>query len=188
MELAATTDPEDVDSPLEPGPRCSTCERLILDEWINWQKCWSEPYIGIRGERRILAYPTGRDPIVFLLNSRATIENLTFWWYFICKSCREAFRTRGLCVENKEIEDLMTNVPLIWAVSSGKPGATRQFQTRPTFIPEDWNRNQSINGPLGVCAHWSPSSSPRSPASSSGFDPWMSHLNSFVTHDEDQHS
>jgi hypothetical protein len=186
MEPAATLDSENVDAPSEPGPRCATCERVIPNEWINWQKCWSDPYIGEKGEKRILAYPTGRDPIMFLLHSRGTIESLSFWWFFICKTCREALRTQGLCTECKEIEDRIGDVPLIWSITYGKPVLARQFQTRPTLIPEDWARNQSINGPLGVSAYWSRPSSPRSPASSTGFDPWMSHLNSFVSNDEGQ--
>ena len=172
MELAPTTTPEDSESPLGPGPRCSTCEQLVLDEWINWQKCWSEPYVGEKGGRRILAFPTGRDPTTFLLDSRETIGNYTFWWFFICKHCRVRFRAHGLCAENKEIVDQTIDVPIVWAISSGKPGATRQFQTRPAFVPEDCPRNSSINGPLGVSDHWSPSSSPRSPAVPLSFDPW----------------
>jgi len=43
----------------EPGPRCSTCEQVKPDEWINWQKCWSDPYIGEDNEPRILAHPIG---------------------------------------------------------------------------------------------------------------------------------
>ena len=172
MDLAPTSTPEDSENPLGQGHRCSTCEQLILDEWLNWQKCWSEPYIGENGERRILAFPTGRDPTTFLLDSQETIGNYTFWWFFICKHCRVRFRAHGLCVEDKEIVNQTINVPIVWAISSGKPGATRQFQTRPAFVPEDCPRNSSINGPLGVSDHWSPSSSPRSPAAPLSFDPW----------------
>jgi len=128
--------------------------------------------LGKKGERRILAFPTGRDPTTFLLDSRETIGYYTFWWFFICKQCRVRFRAHGLCAENKEIVDQTIDVPIVWAISSGKPGATRQFQTRPAFVPEDCPRNSSINGPLGVSDHWSPSSSPRSPAAPLSFDPW----------------
>ena len=79
----------------EPGPRCSTCEQVKLDEWINWQKCWSDPYIGGDDEPRILAHPLGQKPIMLRLHSQASIGNLRFWWFFVCNRCRPILRLRG---------------------------------------------------------------------------------------------
>ena len=127
MDPAPTSAPEDREYPHGQGHRCGSCEQIILDEWLNWQKCWAEPYNGENGKKRILAFPSGRDPTTFLLDSQETIGTYSFWWFFLCKHCRVRFRAHALCVENKEIVNETINVPITWASSSGEPGTARQF-------------------------------------------------------------
>ena len=138
----------------EPGPRCARCNQVRLHEWINWQKCWSNPCTGADGRTWILVYPLGRHPIMFLLHSQGTAEDLDFWWFFICNRCRFQFRVRGLITECTEIEDRFCT----------------GLQVRPTLVCQNVARNRDINGPLGVSEYWSRSSSP---APSDNSDPWM---------------
>ncbi len=154
MVTYATPIPENTIVQPEPGPRCATCEQVKLHEWINWQKCWSNPYVGANGEKRILAYPIGMHPIMLLLHSQGMAEDLDFWWFFICNRCRLSLRLRGLSTECREIED---------RYCAG-------LQLRPTLVAQDWARNKEINGPLGVSDYWS---RPSSPSSSVMSDPWM---------------
>jgi hypothetical protein len=154
------------------GHRCASCEEVILDEWLNWLKCWPEPYDGENGEKRILAYPPGDYPIAFLLDSQETIGNYSFWWFFLCKRCRDRFRNYNLRTENKEIVFERIYVPGKGASLPGGPNVARRFLQLPTFTLEDGSRNSIINGPLGISDHWSPASTPRSPSASSSSDPW----------------
>ena len=154
------------------GHRCASCEEVILDEWLNWLKCWPEPYDGENGEKRILAYPPGDFPIAFLLDSQETIGNYSFWWFFLCKRCRDRFRNYNLRTEHKEIVNECIFVPGKGASSPGEPNLARRFLDLPTFTLEDRYRNSIINGPLGISDHWSPASTPRSPSASSNSDPW----------------
>ena len=120
---------QDTNAQPEPGPRCSTCEQVKLDEWINWQKCWSDPYVGENGESRILAYPIGLHPIMLLLHSQATAGNFSFWWLFVCNRCRIILRLLGLRTERKEVEDRRILVPLI-----GPGPHDIGVQLRPTLV------------------------------------------------------
>ena len=172
MVAYATPIPEDINALPEPGPRCATCEQVKLTEWINWQKCWSNPYVGENGERRILAYPIGKHPIMFLLHSREMVEDLGFWWFFVCNRCRLFLRLRGLNTERTEIEDRRVNVPLIRPALGLYDG----FQSRPTLVAQDWARDLEINGRLGIDDYWS---RPSSPTSSVGSDPWTGHFSGY---------
>ena len=157
-ELGLLSD-EIADQP-EPGPRCARCDQVRLHEWINWQKCWSNPCTGADGRTWILVYPIGRHPIMLLLHSQGIAGDLDFWWFFICNRCRFQFRMRGLITECSEIEDRYTTGPQI----------TPTLVRLPTLVPQNLVRNREINGPLGVSEYWSRSSSPASSVTS---DPWM---------------
>ena len=159
---------QDINAQTEPEPRCATCEQVKLNEWINWQKCWSNPCVGENGESRILAHPIGKHPIMFLLHSQAMAENFSFWWFFVCNRCRIILRLRGLNTERKEVEDRRVNVPLI------RPGPHDVgIQLRPTLVEQNWARKRDINGQLGVDDYWS---RPSSPTSSLGSNPWAGHF------------
>ncbi len=164
-ELGLLSD-EITDTP-EHGPRCARCSQIRLHEWINWQKCWSNPCTGADGRTWILVYPImhaylplyENQPIMLLLHSQGMAGDLDFWWFFICNRCRFQFRVRGLITECSEIDD--------------------RFYTgqhvRPTLVPQNVARNRDINGPLGVSEYWSRSSSPET-ESSGNSDPWMGPL------------
>jgi len=177
METTITPVPEDTNAQSEPGPRCATCEQVKLNEWINWQKCWSDPYVGANGEQRILAYPIGKHPIMFLLHSRGMVENLSFWWFFVCNRCRIVLRLRGLNTVRKEIEDRRVDDPLIRPALGLYDG----FQSRHTLVEQDWARNREIDGRLGVDDYWS---RPSSPTSSFGSDPWTGHFSGYFSNNE----
>ena len=155
---------QDTNAQSEPGPRCSTCEQVKLDEWINWQKCWSDPYFGEDGEPRILAHPIGLHPIMLRLHGPASTGHLSFWWFFVCNKCRPILRIRGSRIERKEVEDRRIIIPL----SGPGPHETR-LQMWPALVEQNWERNRGINDRLGVSDYWSP---PSSPGSSLGSDPW----------------
>ena len=155
-ELGLLSD-ETMDTP-EQGPRCARCGQVKLHEWINWQKCWSIPCTGAVGRIRILVYPMGRHPMMFLLHSQGTAEDIVFWWFFICTQCRHHFRGRGLITECSEIEDR-------YCAGVNCKG----LQVRATLVPQNQARNRIINGPLGVSEYWSRSPSP---SSSDTSDPW----------------
>ena len=176
MDSVPALVPEGRGYPRGQGHRCGSCERIILGEWLNWLKCWPEPFDGENGERRVLVYHPGDYPTAFLLDSQETIRTYSFWWFFLCKHCRVRFRDHNLRVENKEIVNETIDVPITWASLPGEPGTARQFLQRPAFVPEDGPRNSRINGPLGVSDHWSPASTPRSPSVSSSFYPWSFEL------------
>ena len=153
---------------MEPGPRSATCEQVKLDEWINWQKCWSDPYIGGHNEPRILAHPFGSQPIMFRLHSQATVGNLHFWWFFVCNRCRPILHLRGLHTERKEVEDRELIIPFV-----GPGPHEPRVQMWPALVEQNWARNREIDGQLGVDGYWS---RPSSPTSSLGSDPWMGHF------------
>ena len=146
------------------GPRCARCSQVRLHEWINWQKCWSNPCTGADGNTWILVHPVMRaypprhenQPIMFRLHSQGVAGDVDFWWFFICNRCRLHFRIQGLITERFEIEDRF---------------CAGQY-VRPTLVPQNITRNRDINGPLGVSEYWSRSSSPET-ASSGNSDPWM---------------
>ena len=144
----------------EPGPRCARCEQVRLHEWINWQKCWSNPYVGANGQKWILVYPIGRHPLMLSLHSQGMAADLDFWWFFICNQCRFYLRARGLVTECTEIEDRYCT----------------GLQLRPTLVAQNPARNREINGPLGVSEYWS---RPSSPASSVTSDPWTGPFSGF---------
>ena len=143
----------------ERGPRCGWCRQVRLHEWINWQKCWSNPYTGADGRAWILVYPIGKHPIMLRLHSQAMSGDLDFWWFFICNECRFQFRMKGLITECSEVEDRFCT----------------GLQVRPTLVPQTRARNRVIDGPLGVSEYWSRPSSPVSELSENS-DPWMGSL------------
>jgi len=160
-ELGLLSD-EGTGTPLE-GPRCAQCCQVRLHEWINWQKCWSNPGTGADGDTWILVYPIVRvfqpyesQPIMLRLHSQGSAGDIDFWWFFICNRCRFQFRMRGLITECYEIEDRF---------------CTGQY-VRPTLVPQNVVRNRDIDGPLGVSEYWSRSTSPET-ESSGNSDPWM---------------
>ena len=155
----------------EPRPRCSTCDQVKLDEWINWQKCWSDPYIGRDGEPRILAHPLGLHPIMLRLHSPASIGNFRFWWFFVCNRCRPILRLRGLRSERKEVGDQRILIPLV----GPGPHETR-LQMWHSLVEQNWERNRNIDDQLGVSSYWSP---PPSPGSSLGSNPWAGHFGDY---------
>ena len=171
MAIITTPASQDTNAQPEPGPRYSTCEQVKLDEWINWQKCWSDPYVGVNGESRILAHPIGLHPIMLLLHSPATTGNFCFWWFFVCNRCRIILRLRGLRTERKEVEDRRILVPL-----SGPGPHDIRVQLWPTLVEQNWTRNIGINDQFGVSDYWS---RPSSPASSLGSNPWAGHLDDY---------
>ena len=168
MVIYVTSIPDDTILQPEPGPRCATCEQVKLHEWINWQKCWSTPYVGVNNEPRILARPIGHHPIMLRLHSQANVENLQFWWFFICNRCRPALHIRGLYTERKEVDNRELIIPSV------EPGPrVNGVQMWPVLVEQNWARNREIDGQLGVDDYWS---RPSSPASSAGSDPWVGHF------------
>ena len=79
-----------------------------------------------------------------------------------------ATSARGLRIERKEVEDRRILIPL----SGPGPHETR-LQMWPALVEQNWARNMSINDQLGVSDYWS---SPSSPGSSRGSNPWADYL------------
>ena len=143
----------------EEGPRCARCDRVILDEWINWQKCWSIPGTGDDGQPYVLAYPRyQRGPLMLRLQNQGIFGDRDFWWFFICVPCRLRLLGKGLSIDRLEIEDRFL------------PGTKgKEPQVRATFVPRMIERDAIINEQYGAGDFWI---RPPSTASSESSDPW----------------
>ena len=155
------TGAEEIEPEVEPGegPRCARCSRVVLGEWINWQKCWSIPGIGDDGQPFVLAQPRFQSgPLMLRLQGQGMFGDRDFWWFFICVPCRLQLIMRGLNVDRHEVEDRF------FPGSEGK-GA----QVKPTFVPRAMERDATVNEEYGVGEFWI---RPPSPPSSESSDPW----------------
>ncbi len=145
------------------GPRCSRCNQVRSNEWINWQKCWSEPGVGGDGHSYVLVFPREGGPITLRVQGQGSFEDKDFWWFFICGRCRLIFKRGGLVIDHAEIEDRF------------HPGGKGKVaQMRPTFVPKNIGRDQWLDQLYEVGGFWT--RSPPSPVSSDSSNPWAGHL------------
>ena len=145
---------------------CSRCERpQPAGQWINWQKCWSQPVTGANGELYCVAYPYDRRPLTLRLHGSAPYGDIDFWWFFVCESCRLILLRGGFSIDNLEIKDRLC--------PGGKGG---ELHLRPVFVPRNLAVDIYLDRELGVGDYWrdrSPSSSSDSIGSS---NPWRGHF------------
>ena len=68
-------------------PKCSRCNHARSNDWINWQKCWSEPATGADGHPHVLVFPKEGGPIALRMHGVGSFGDRDFWWFFICSTC-----------------------------------------------------------------------------------------------------
>ena len=154
--------PTEIDEVPSDGPRCSRCDQVRSNEWINWQKCWSEPITGENGQSYCLSYPRDGKPMMLRMQGSGSYEDKDFWWFFLCTTCRLILLRGGVSVDNAEIEDRF------------HPGGKGKLpQMRPTFVPKNIVRDQWLDMIYGTGGFWM---RPLSPASSESSNPWNGHF------------
>ena len=140
------------------------CENSKPHEWLNWQKCWAEPLTREDGALVSLAYrPDRNDYIQLRLHSQANYECYVFWWFFVCRDCRN----RRIDLFN--FYDYEISAGYSFLPRDGKSRSSRPIISRPRG-----NEPPEINIAFKVGDRWDP---PPDPDDSSDEDnPWIGHL------------